>query len=226
MDLFTDEAADEPRRLLRSEDRLLLDEAHHRTANEVASALAALRLAAAASGPRARKALLAGAIRRLEGFGRMHQLMGAPVPRITDLAGAIEDVVAAIVSGRVAERRARIKLSLAPVRIDGETARILSLIAYELVLNGIKYALHEEGGEMQVDVVRSGGVVVLTVRDFGPGIDGRMPRGTGFGTRLVSELVARRGGLMECVTGAGGTTVRVALPARPRRPATRRFARE
>jgi nitrogen-specific signal transduction histidine kinase len=61
--------------------------------------------------------------------------------------------------------------------------------------------------------------VVLTVRDFGPGIGGGRPRGSGLGTRLVSELVARRGGLLECVTGAGGTTVRVALPVRPRRRA-------
>lgn len=72
----------------RTLDRLLLDEAYHRVANEVASALATLRLAQSAKGQRARNDMMTIAIDRLEGFGECSRLLADVSSAQTD-AGAL-----------------------------------------------------------------------------------------------------------------------------------------
>lgn len=197
-----------------TEDRLMLEEHLHRTANEVASALAAFRLATAKGSRPGARPMLEAAIERLEGFGECTRLLGAPAARCADAAAQVERVCRAVVRGRTARRPRRVTLALRSVVVEGETARRLALVTHELVTNALKHAV-SEGGELEVRLERLGSYVVLSVIDDGPGLGsggGSLTSGTRLGGRIVGELVRTAGGSMDCDTGPSGTAIHVTLP--------------
>jgi two-component system, OmpR family, phosphate regulon sensor histidine kinase PhoR len=103
--------------------------------------------------------------------------------------------------------RTRVERNLPPVRMD-ENA--ITLVILNLVDNAIKYAV--EGGAVDVDIERAPGGVVLSVRDYGPGIPAgeqgriferfyraqsardRNVRGSGIGLSLVHHIAEAHGG--------------------------------
>lgn len=204
---------------LASEDRLMLDEHLHRTANEVASALAALRLASARRSRVNARLMMEAAIERLEGFGECARLLGSPPGRCADAADQIEKVCRAVVRGRAARGPRRVTLALRSVVVDGDTARRLALVTHELVTNALKHAVNGRGTlEVRLELLASN--VVLSVIDDGPGLgsgSGSLTSGTRLGGRIVGELVRSAGGSMDCDTGPGGTAIHVMLPVNDER---------
>jgi signal transduction histidine kinase len=103
--------------------------------------------------------------------------------------------------------RTRVERNLPPVRMD-ENA--ITLVILNLVDNAIKYAV--DGGAVDVDIERAPGGVVLSVRDYGPGIPAgeqgriferfyraqsardRNVRGSGIGLSLVHHIAEAHGG--------------------------------
>ncbi len=196
-------------------DRLLLDEANHRVANEVSSAIAALRLALSAKGERARELMIKIAIDRLEGFGECSRLLASVSVADTDAANLLEQICRAMVRSRVGEKPDRVRLDLREARVAGETARRTAMIAFELVTNALAYAFSKPGGELTVRLERIVDGLVLTIIDDGPGFEPAMASVSGgkrLGGRIVSEIVRVSGGTLECDTGPHGTAIRVTLP--------------
>lgn len=199
---------------LDTDDRLLLVETSHRTANEATNALAALHLIKAARGSRNRWRMLEAAVTRIEGFGEVNRLLSLSFGRTIDLGYALDRLTQAIASGRMVRGGGRLILDVAKTDVDGELARRLLLIAYELVANSIRHVLEVHGGELIVRLRRSGADLILEVQDDGPGLEGSSgTSGTGLGTGIVAELVRRCGGRLECVSDAHGTAHRVFVPA-------------
>lgn len=124
----------------RTLDRLLLDEVNHRVANEVSSALAALRLALSAKGDRARELMIRVAIDRLEGFGECSRILAGATVANTNAASLLEQMCRAMVRSRVGEKPDRVRLELPSTTVAGETARRIALIAFELIMNALAYA--------------------------------------------------------------------------------------
>ncbi len=199
---------------LDTDDRLLLVETFHRTANEATSALAALHLIKAARGSRNRWRMLEAAVQRLEGFGEVNRLLSLSFGRTIDLGHALDRLTQAVASGRMVGGGGRVVLDVARTDVDGETARSLLLIAYELVANSVRHVLEVHGGELIVRLRRSGTDLILAVEDDGPGLDGgSSTSGTGLGSGIVAELVRRCGGRLECVSDGHGTAYRVLVPS-------------
>lgn len=197
-----------------SEDRLLLEEHMHRTANEVAAALAALRLAAKRGTRTATREMIEAAIERLEGFGECSRLLGTPASDRVDVGLHIAQVCEAVVRGRMTRGPRRVVLNLPSVEVEGETARRLGLVAHELVTNALKHALLD-GGSLEIRLERLSTDIVLSVIDDGPGLGssrGSLTSGTRLGGRIIGELVRGVGGSMDCDTGPGGTAIHVMLP--------------
>lgn len=113
-------------------DRMLLDEANHRVANEVASALAAMRLAQSAKGQRARNEMITIAIDRLEGFGECSRMLASLTSAQRDAGALVERMCRAMMRSRVESGPQRVLLDLGPVMVDGETARRIAMIAHEI----------------------------------------------------------------------------------------------
>jgi two-component sensor histidine kinase len=194
------------------DDALLLHEFAHRTANEVAAATAALRLANRAK-PAASARLMESATWRLEAFGELNRILARPVRRLVNVGADLNAVCAAIASGAMAASRSEMRLTLPDTWIAGDVARRIVLVAAELVTNAVRHALDGRAGLIEVTVDVEGDYVVLVVRDDGPGVRrGASTTGTGLGRGIVGQLVDRGDGTMTMETGPAGTTLRVEFP--------------
>lgn len=152
----------------------------------------------------------------------------------TDLTDLAREIVAGF-SLLAAERRITLENQLTPERLAVPVARApLQRVIVALLDNALKHT--PEGGRVTVGVrtaARAGRTTtaVLTVADTGPGIDGPTPervferyarshtagptarRSYGIGLALVREIAVRNGGSVRIAeTGAGGTTMELALP--------------
>ncbi len=195
------------------EDRLLLAEAVHRSANEAASALAALHLIGAARGARSKRIMLKAAIERIDGFGKINRLLCQSFFVEQDVGSALDQLANAIVAGRMIRGDGRLVLDVPETWVDGGTARRALLISYELINNAMTHVLEVHGGQLTVSVRRVGADLLLDFGDEGPGIRAATPTsGTGLGNKIVSQLVRRGGGRLECLTTGSGTVFRVLLP--------------
>ncbi len=195
-------------------DRLLHDETNHRVANEVAAALAALRLVQSARGRQSRDHLLNLAIDRLEGFGETARLLAAGTSEPVDAALIVDRVCRAVLRPGGDAGPQRVILDLAPSAAGGETARRIAMVAHELVTNARKHAFPDGQGELEVRLCTLADSLVLTVSDDGPGLTASTPGGPGsrLGGRIVAEIVRASDGVLQCETGPDGTTVHVSLP--------------
>ena len=202
----------------RTLDRLLLDETNHRVANEVTSALAAMRLARSAKGQHVRNELIHIAVNRLEGFGECARIFASANAMPTNAGALVEQVCRAMMRSRLGPGPERVLLDLRELVVDGETARRIAMISYELVTNALKHAFQRTGGELDVRLHLLGGNIVLSVIDDGPGLGpggSSVTTGNRLGGRIVGDLVRASCGTMECRSGPKGTAVHVMLPKVP-----------
>lgn len=199
-----------------TEDRLLLLEAAHRVANEVAAALAALRMVRPVTGSRPRWRLLAGAAARLEGFAQVNRLLAIPDGAEVALAGELGRLCEGLAAGRTDGRRDFLDLDLDEVVVGGAIARRVLMVAAELLLNAIRHGLRDGAGRVTLALRGDAAGVTLAVSDDGPGMDAASAaRGSGMGGHIVAELVRRGGGAMECRSGPDGTSLTIAFPLAP-----------
>jgi signal transduction histidine kinase len=82
-----------------------------------------------------------------------------------------------------------------------------------------------QGGQLRISALNGNGEVSIEIADTGPGIpDHVLPsvcepffttraEGTGLGLAIAKRYVEQNGGRLEIASRAGGTTVRVHLPA-------------
>ena len=147
----------------------------------------------------------------------------------TDLAGVVETAIE-LSSRRVASADMRLESHLEPelplIRLDQNA---FTLAVLNLIDNAIKYAA--SGKKIQLDLRREGDRLVLSVRDFGAGIDPeeheriferfyrarairlKPIRGSGIGLALVQHIARAHGGdaTVESTVGQG-STFRIWLP--------------
>lgn len=198
------------------EDALLLREFCHRTGNDYAVALGALRVATSGrlSDPAERSRLIAQVEARLQATVELHRLLARPVPLRVEAGAWIRTVCEAIACAHGPDGGMRVEFDLSPIWLDGATVRRLALVAAELVANAFKYAAGERGGRLVVDLRDAVGGVTLRVCDDGPGIvPGAAPSGGGLGSGIVAELVRMGGGRLSVRSGPTGTAVQVDMPA-------------
>ncbi len=104
------------------------------------------------------------------------------------------------------------------VSLPPDTAIPLALAANEAATNACKHAFPDgRAGEIEVRLERGAadGALVLSVRDDGVGLPAQAPReGGGLGLELIRGL-ARKAGAALTLSGEGGTTVALTLPAAP-----------
>jgi len=128
----------------------------------------------------------------------------------------------------VLARQLVLDISLAPVELDGDRAKLQTLVD-NLVSNAIKFS--PEKGRLHVHLRAREGQAVIEVADSGPGIPeaerrrifdaffqgSNVPnghvRGTGLGLSIAREYAQAHGGYIEVIDGEGaGACLRVILP--------------
>lgn len=196
-----------------SEDGLLLAEATHRVANEVAAAIAAMRLARNGARGNVGERMIDAAIGRLEGFGEVVRALRIPAGTNFDLSCGIKDLCEGLCAARDGTANSMVSLDLVPFTVDGETARRVMMVTAELIYNAIRHSLERRPGHLAIILRGDDREVRLAVVDDGPGIRPGVPTaGGGMGGHIVSELVKRGGGELTCRTGPLGTRIKVVMP--------------
>lgn len=91
-------------------------------------------------------------------------------------------------------------------------AMALGLITSELVMNAFKHAYADRPGVVYVRFEHGPGGWQLAVADQGPGLAKPAAESTGFGLRLVGQLVRKLGGRIDVVDSGIGAEFRVTFP--------------
>jgi signal transduction histidine kinase len=162
-------------------------------------------------------------------------LPGEDVPALVEQARGEIDQITELIEEAVDELEERAARAGVEVRLecadDIELAirpRMLRVIAQNLAENAIRYA--GPGATFTLSVDRDGGVVTLTGRDDGIGVEeselarlferfyrsdrARASRGTGLGLAIVKHIVTQAGGTVDARGARGrGLEVRAELPA-------------
>ena len=138
------------------------------------------------------------------------ELVSQPHADRIDFASQLRRLMETMHDGTQVEVNAEIEALEMPV----DRALSLGLIATELLSNVYKHAFRGRGtdGRLWVSLRSIGGMVVLTLRDDGPGIPPPEARPRSVGLQIVEALAAQGDGEVEVDT-APGSTVRVRMKA-------------
>ncbi|HEY1416204.1 MAG TPA: sensor histidine kinase [Caulobacteraceae bacterium] len=213
-----DEAAGTPQA-----SELIVAEAHHRIANNLALIASLTRLQARelATSERAYSAgevqvILAEIGARIDTVGRMHNLLSDSASGKTlDLGGYLGEIAVSAIGSMGHDAAPRFSAELRGGAFHRSQALQVGLIVGELVTNALKYA-HPAGVAGEIRLVcrpfRSG--MVVEVSDDGVGFpEGFDPEcGGGLGLRIVRSLAARMNADLEFDDTGTGLTARLEIP--------------
>lgn len=198
-----------------TEDAILRMEVVHRVTGEIAAALAALHLAAAARTKSGRKRTLLQAVARLEAMGRCVALIDNSHSGHCNLHRETKQLVRAMWAGHVFPDPARCDIDLERLNVDRSTGQRILLIAAELIGNAIRHGIQQGGSTLGVVLRKCEDSVVLVVLDDGPGFSPQRPFGACQGIRIADELAYRVGGRLHFTSDNRGSSVAVELPFCP-----------
>ena len=168
-------------------DHLFVREISHRIANEFASAIGAVSLAAARSHDREVKEALAGVVKRLHNYARVHRALQIPSPTgVMDAAEHVRSLCQAISRARLQDRSIELKFVQNPVLLNSDQCWKLGMIISELITNAARHAFGAKGGSIWIELRSTREFVECRVVDDGVCRGDAKP---GEGTKIIQALV-------------------------------------
>nr|WP_245196622.1 histidine kinase dimerization/phosphoacceptor domain -containing protein [Sphingomonas jejuensis] len=188
----------------------LMREVNHRVQNSLQLVGSFLSMQGRAGGDAQLSASLGEAQRRLSAVALVHRRLYAD-DRIeaVDLARYVEELAEEITESMDPAWKAMIRLDLAPILISTDRAVNVGLILTELVINANKYAYAGAPGPISISLEQIRNRFRLIVADQGAG---KTKAGSGFGTRMLSAMVARLDGTIEEQEARPGLRVVLTAP--------------
>jgi len=183
-----------------AENELLLKEIHHRVKNNLEMVKSLIALQSAQIEDTATKDAMIASQNRVQSMGIIHQKLYQG-----DNLGSIEmkdyflNLSEGILDTFNAEEKIKIECAMDNLNLDVDTAVPIGLIVNELLTNALKYAFPEnKKGEISISLEKfKSNHLKLKVSDNGIGkVKGIAPKGTGFGSQLVSLLTQQLNGKM------------------------------
>jgi len=195
---------------------LYIAEQAHRTNNDYASAIAALRLAERRTACAHSRAAVAGVTRKLAAFAALQTLLKPPamVGRI-DLADYLIRLCGAFAVARFEDRPIALSIATADaILLEASRCWRAALIVAEFITNAERHAFTErgEGGEIAVMVFATPVEIVCSVSDTGTGPKCHSP---GLGSDLVDRLAEDLGGHIVRRASPLRMTVELRIPHLP-----------
>lgn len=183
-----------------AENELLLKEIHHRVKNNLEMVKSLIALQSAQIEDAATKDAMVASQNRVQSMGIIHQKLYQG-----DNLGSIEmkdyfvNLSEGILDSFNAEDKVKIECAMDTLNLDVDTAVPIGLIVNELLTNALKYAFPEDKqGIINISLEKTKeNHLKLRVKDNGIGkIAGLAPKGTGFGSQLISLLTRQLNGIM------------------------------
>jgi|GEM_PF-4044170 len=177
---------------------LMLREAGHRHANDLACAIATLRLVqrGVIGNP---ELSIGAAIDRLEGSAAFQRTLGEIPFRHVRLGDTIEQLCANAAKEQLAGHHVTLRLPDCDPVVDPATAWRVGAAVAELLTNAAKHGLGEPGGTVRVDVAVNANILRISVDDEGTppdrGKSGSSAAG-GCGGGIIAAILGEIGGTM------------------------------
>jgi two-component sensor histidine kinase/putative methionine-R-sulfoxide reductase with GAF domain len=179
---------------------VLAQEIHHRVKNNLQTVASLLRLQARAVDTDPRRAL-GDSVNRILAIAAVHEVLTQRHDDDVELGELVERLRASLVQGLGSEKTVR--STLASISLHGARATSLALVFSELLQN----ALEHGGDEIEIELTRANGSVVLTVADNGRWVE---DAGDGTGLSIVRALVHDElRGTLRLEAAEGGLRARV-----------------
>ena len=184
---------------------ILLKEVHHRVKNnlQVISSILQLEIDTIEN-PQSRKSFQ-NSINRIYSMAMVHeQLHGNDSNQFVDSNRYFEEIIYYIESS-FTNQKVQIDLRIDDIKLPLKKALPLGMILNELITNAFKYAFSAEGkeGVLQVSMEQKEGVIHITIRDNGPGIDQTKVRKNSIGLQIAKDFIYQLKGSMACSTDHG-----------------------
>jgi two-component sensor histidine kinase len=201
---------------LAEEQRLMVHEIQHRTANtmQFVSSLLTMQSRRIVDIQSARAAFTE-ATRRLDVLARVHRRLTIPAESPIAASTMLEGVCCDLVEAIAAERPIVLRTNVAIVSIKPSRLTPLALLATELISNAVKHAFPgERGGTIAVALQPQGQThLMLEVRDdgCGPALD-MSSTSRSLGMRVIHSLATQLDGKLT-ITEDQGTVARLVFPA-------------
>lgn len=192
-----------------SVNALLASEMHHRFANELASALATLHIVKA-RGPSPE--MIDHAIERIDGQAKLLRFMCEPLPLLCNISVLLARLCDLIVRTRGLGKDLILLINRDDAAADNKLARHIQIIAFELIINALKYA---KTGAIEVRSRAKGGRLYVSVTNRTS--QARERAGGGAGLIIVQAMVADIGGTFQVARTARSFRCSVDLPLSPAR---------
>ena len=214
----TDDLANANAQLRNERDRaeVLLAEVNHRVANSLTMVSTLVKMQAKSVTDKAAKTALDETRDRINAVALVHRKLytsgDARFVQLDDyFAGLLSDVQT---STRNQHRDIEITSDIAPIKLPIDLTINLGVVLNEWVSNAIKYAYPDSKGEVRVELKPVGDdKAQLSVIDHGVGFDhGEKPKGTGFGTKIVTAMATNLSGEIEFKSNQPGTIATLNFP--------------
>ena len=196
--------------LLLDQKQFLIGEVNHRVQNSLQLVSSFLSFQARDSGDPVFKDAVAEARRRINAVSLLHRsLYRGDVIGVTDAGRYVEELCDNLIVSFGEEWKKHFSLRLGPVMLPIDRVIPLGLVVTELVININKYAYGGAPGPVDVALTEDRTRFRLVVADKG---QGRISVRPGFGTRMMTGLVAQLSGELLFEDNAPGLRVAVSAP--------------
>ncbi len=190
---------------------LLIRELTHRINNEFASLMSMVSLAAARTASVEAKYTLSAVLERLESHVRVHSALQMPPGRHTvDGSAYLRELCGSISRSKLASRNINCIFVEHPLSLGRQQCWLVGMIIHELMNNAARHAFDKAGGEIRVEVRRTGNLVECEVSDNGTASP-LGPRGRGL--KIIEDLAASLAACFKQRYGPHGSTSRIVFPA-------------
>jgi two-component sensor histidine kinase len=193
------------------EGRLLIRELTHRLNNEIASVISIISLTAAQSrSPEVRRALKS-VTELLYHSAEVHRVLQMPDHRtMIDAATYLRRLCQCLSRSKLNSLNVTVVVAARSLTMPADRCWQLGVIVYELITNAARHAFDRTGGEIRVDLQRSGSFVECKVVEDGSA-SANIRRGRGL--EIVEELVEGLDGRFFQEFGERGSTSTITFNA-------------
>lgn len=198
-------------RTRRAAAELMLQDEQHRTANELSSALAALKLTVRDHEEGSLR-FVESAIKRLEGFVAVRRILASPEERGCDIVECLRDLAIAMEQGRSIPGGIALTTCTLTVRVVPDLARTILNLAHEMLTNAMKHGSGAHEILLSIRFTRRSVLLRCENSSQACGIG----RKGGGGLRIMRALCRTRGGAFSYSSGEDGFHVLARLPRLPR----------
>jgi two-component sensor histidine kinase len=206
--------AEQAVREARDRAEVLLHEVNHRVANSLALVAALVRMQSSAISDPAARAAIEQIQARITAIAGVHRsLYTSADVRSVRLGDYLSTLLAELQESVRAPDIAVAFTAPDDMEVGTDKAVSVGVLVTELVTNAFKYAYPSGQGEVRVQLQRAdGGAILLSVEDDGVGCSSTdMPKGTGFGSKVIAAMGRALGSSVEYRDGKG-CRVTVAFP--------------